>query len=427
MIKTVTLTANTEQAVKIEGGTYCSIENRGEGVVYASKYPDVSALADNVVAIDPGNNKILENATKKSNNGTMQGTIYLITDQEGTVEIRTATTVNPFKIKRKGGGAKVTIDDAKINEDLSLATIKGFPNETLDNFLSLSTEGEDEILNDTPFFTNTGVAIHNGLLHVVGVDDTGIDSTYRAHYVYNGSKWTMYTDTLKKGYVGLCFTYRDKLYIHRGGYYFHLFDDESRTWGDKSEFGGKMLESCVAYLEYNDMLYAFSGSSQKIYIYNGSTWDDSSLSCPIIPVAAIVFNDKIHAFGADGHYTFDRATWERICDFPGLATAKTVVVYDDAIHSVGAKYHYIFNGEYWYGGANIHQHTTDNGDTGATAVYNGHIYRICDFEDVGISQANYYRLFVDIKKIPFSSTDIFKKMVSSSIENATGNIYAELT
>ena len=104
MIKTISLTANQEAAVKIEGGSYCLIENRGTSVVYASKFPNVVASEDNVIAIDSASAKILENATKLSDSGVMQGTIYLVTDSDGAVEVRTAMTTDPFKSKQKGGG-----------------------------------------------------------------------------------------------------------------------------------------------------------------------------------------------------------------------------------------------------------------------------------------------------------------------------------
>lgn len=104
MIKTISLTANQETAVKIEGGSYCSIENRGTSVVYASKFPNVVASEDNVIAIDSASAKILENATKLSDSGVMQGTIYLVTDSDGAVEVRTAMTTDPFKVRQKGGG-----------------------------------------------------------------------------------------------------------------------------------------------------------------------------------------------------------------------------------------------------------------------------------------------------------------------------------
>jgi hypothetical protein len=154
MIKTVSLTANQETAVKIEGGSYCLIENRGTSVVYASKFPNVVASEDNVIAIDSASSKILENSTKLSDSGVMQGTIYLITDSDGAVEVRTSITTDPFKAKQRGGGESSgggvtdTYTKAVIDAKLSKKADAEVVNQALNN--KVDKDG-NKVLSDNNF------------------------------------------------------------------------------------------------------------------------------------------------------------------------------------------------------------------------------------------------------------------------------------
>lgn len=107
MIKTVTLTANSELAVELHGGCHCCIENRGDSVIYASKLANVVPDADGVIAIDSGSAKILRNVARyEKNNDTYDycGKIYLLSDSNGKVEIQTASDLCFFKSDSKGGG-----------------------------------------------------------------------------------------------------------------------------------------------------------------------------------------------------------------------------------------------------------------------------------------------------------------------------------
>jgi hypothetical protein len=173
MIKTVSLTANQETAVKIEGGSYCSIENRGTSVVYASKFPNVVASEDNVIAIDSSNAKILANATKLSDNGVMQGTIYLFTDSDGAVEVRTAMTTDPFKSKQKGGGegsgggVTDTYPQSVIDAKLAKKADEEVVNQALDN--KVDKDG-NKVLSDNNFSNDEKEKLAN----LVNYDDTQI-------------------------------------------------------------------------------------------------------------------------------------------------------------------------------------------------------------------------------------------------------------
>ena len=121
MIKTVSLTAGIEMAVELMGGYHASIENRGNGVIYASKTSGIIADSDGVTAIDSGNSKVLRNIAqyKKSDDNSYDyyGKIYLLSDTDTKAEIQTANDLS-FKYKNtaKGGG---TYDDTAIKADIS--------------------------------------------------------------------------------------------------------------------------------------------------------------------------------------------------------------------------------------------------------------------------------------------------------------------
>lgn len=173
MIKTISLTANQETAVKIEGGSYCLIENRGTSVVYASKFPNVVASEDNVIAIDSASAKILENATIKTASGIMQGTIYLVTDSDGAVEVRTAMTTDPFKSKQKGGGESSgggvtdTYSKAVIDAKLAKKADEEVVNQALDN--KVDKDG-NKVLSDNNFSDTEKEKLEN----LVNYDDTQV-------------------------------------------------------------------------------------------------------------------------------------------------------------------------------------------------------------------------------------------------------------
>jgi len=120
MIKTVTLTANSELAVDLHGGCHCCIENRGEDVLYASKSADIIPDADGVIAIDAGSAKILRNVARyEKNNDTYDycGKIYLLSDAGGKAEVQTADDLNFFSGRNSGGGEKY--DDTDVKADIS--------------------------------------------------------------------------------------------------------------------------------------------------------------------------------------------------------------------------------------------------------------------------------------------------------------------
>ena len=102
MIKTISLTANIETEVELTGGCHVSVENRGTGIIYASKSANVVAGADGVTAIDSGNAKILRNVAqyrKNDNSYDYYGKIYLLSASDTKAEIQTANDLNFFSRK----------------------------------------------------------------------------------------------------------------------------------------------------------------------------------------------------------------------------------------------------------------------------------------------------------------------------------------
>lgn len=104
--QTEKIMANKEKEISIIGeGVHIRIENRGDGTVYTSKYPDVVAGADNVIAIDSGVTKLLTNVCTysiKNSVGAYRGNIYLLADSDTSVEITTTNNSN-FRFIKKGG------------------------------------------------------------------------------------------------------------------------------------------------------------------------------------------------------------------------------------------------------------------------------------------------------------------------------------
>ncbi|MGN0606286.1 MAG: hypothetical protein ACI4JM_07170 [Oscillospiraceae bacterium] len=112
MIKTINLSAGTETEVELTGGCQVSVENRGTGIIYASKSANVVAGADGVTAIDSGNAKVLRNVAQYRNNDNSYdyyGKIYLLSDSDTKAEIQTANDLNFFSRKNSAKGGE-TID-----------------------------------------------------------------------------------------------------------------------------------------------------------------------------------------------------------------------------------------------------------------------------------------------------------------------------
>lgn len=143
MIKTIELIANVEKSIALVGdGTHVRIENCGEGVVYASKYHDIVAKADNVMAIDGGVTKMLTDVCTygiKDSVGAYRGTVYLLADTDTSVEITTTNNAN-FKFVRKGGDGGSSNDkfsnfiantDYTMLLDNNISTVLGDYQETL--------------------------------------------------------------------------------------------------------------------------------------------------------------------------------------------------------------------------------------------------------------------------------------------------------
>lgn len=123
MIKTISLTANIETEVELTGGCHVSVENRGTGIIYASKSGRITADSDGVTAIDSGSTKILRNVAQYRKNDDNKsydyyGKIYLLSASDTKAEIQTANDLNFFSRKNSAKGGE-TYDDTEIKNEIA--------------------------------------------------------------------------------------------------------------------------------------------------------------------------------------------------------------------------------------------------------------------------------------------------------------------
>lgn len=104
--QTEKIMADKEKEISIIGeGVHIRIENRGDGIVYASKYPNVIAESNDVIAIDKGATKLIPNVCVHSevdNELAYRGNIYVLSTTETSIEITTTNNLN-FRFIKKGG------------------------------------------------------------------------------------------------------------------------------------------------------------------------------------------------------------------------------------------------------------------------------------------------------------------------------------
>lgn len=105
MIKTVSLTADTETKVEIPGGYNVGIINRTTGMLYASRKSGISAGADDVAAIPAGDSYTIRAA---------DDTVYLLATAAGDVQLESIGAKEVFKIaavrSSSGGGEGGAVD-----------------------------------------------------------------------------------------------------------------------------------------------------------------------------------------------------------------------------------------------------------------------------------------------------------------------------
>lgn len=154
MIKTIELTAGEEMAVELAGGVHARIENRGTGIVYASKSDNVTAGEDGVVAVSSGGTKYLKNACSYANyegNFGYKGTIYLKSSEDGIVEIETGDYFFDSVNKSEGGGGSSVDAYTKAEIDTFLAGKVGFA-----DYAQSETAGVVKVSPTYGFYTETG-------------------------------------------------------------------------------------------------------------------------------------------------------------------------------------------------------------------------------------------------------------------------------
>lgn len=140
-VQTEKLMADKETEVAIVGdGVHIHVENRGDGIVYASKYPNVVAESEDVIAIDKGITKLIPNVCVYSsvdNELAYRGNLYVLSTAETSIEI-TSTNNSNFKQIAKGGGDSndsvsnfITNSDCEMISDIYVSQYLGAYKETL--------------------------------------------------------------------------------------------------------------------------------------------------------------------------------------------------------------------------------------------------------------------------------------------------------
>lgn len=182
MIKTIALTANTETEVELTGGCHVSVENRGTGIIYASKAAGLTAGADGVIAIDSGTSKKMKNtAAYSEKNGIYDyhGKIYLLSDTDGTAEIETG---NYFFDGNSGGGG---YDDTELKNEIAGKVGKtDYPTSSMPGAVTIQNSyGIGCVNNSHDIFVNAATASEvsagtNGYKPIVPKTIAGMFSNY---------------------------------------------------------------------------------------------------------------------------------------------------------------------------------------------------------------------------------------------------------
>lgn len=119
MIKTVTLTGS-ETTVSGLQGFNTAVHNLGEGTIYASKYPNITAGADNVAEIPAGSAKLIS---------TTNGTVYLLGSGKAELTGQDSDLVNFKQPSSRGGGGStsdVTKEYVDSQTDNALSEAKAY-------------------------------------------------------------------------------------------------------------------------------------------------------------------------------------------------------------------------------------------------------------------------------------------------------------
>lgn len=189
------LTANVELQVDlICTGSHVRIENRGEGIVYASKYPSIVAGADNVIAIDSGVTKLLTDVCAygiEGSVGAYRGTVYLLADSDTSVEITTTNNANFKQVVKGGGSASTVLDDVlKSNGVYQLGVLTSNITLTLPETATADIE-VDFAIADTTY------SINCDYLSLIPVANT----YYRVLFCYDKSLSMWFASVISSDYI----------------------------------------------------------------------------------------------------------------------------------------------------------------------------------------------------------------------------------
>lgn len=210
MIKTVSLTADTETKVEISGGYNVGVINRTTGMLYASRKSGVVAGADDVAAIPAGDSYVIRAA---------DDTVYLLATAAGDVQLESIGAKEVFKIAAartsSGGGEGGTVDEVARqaiashanNEDIHLTAEKAIeaaataisnPNLLINSDFSINQRNGYVVSSGIAYYSDTDLTNAAGTLDTYTAA-AYVNNTYGIITVDDITYYVAYSD-MKQGY-----------------------------------------------------------------------------------------------------------------------------------------------------------------------------------------------------------------------------------
>jgi len=180
--------------------------------------------------------------------------------------------------------------------------------------------------------------------------DLGLSGTNSGDNVINNAlqaavPWSVSYDSPEAIIYSMC-VYNGKLYAGSGNSgIVYVFD--GTTWSTSYDSPEPYIFSmCV----YNGKLYAGSGNSGIVYVFDGTTWSTSYDSPEAIIYSMCVYNGKLYAgsYSSGIVYVFDGTTWSTSYDSPEVYIL-SMCVYNGKLYagSGNSGIVYVFDGTTW--------------------------------------------------------------------------------
>lgn len=240
-----------------------------------------------------------------------------------------------------GGGAKVTIDGVKVQDDLALVS-----------------DVRDVVLDIYPqcsFYNGFAVAL-NDEIHVFGHDVTHTSSLIdiTQHCKWNGTTWSKVSTLPSDMRAGSAVVLNNEIHLIHGTEHYKF---NGSSWTKLSTLPYEFSDGRI--VTFNNEIHAIGSSDGNArrahYKWNGSTWSKVST----LPInfygggGAIVYNNEIHILGGSPgyytyHYKFNGSAWTSVETLTfNCGTSASACVKNGEIHVVNYEGHYKYNGTTW--------------------------------------------------------------------------------